>query len=85
MDPSRFLYSLGGGNERSNLQSLPSETNFRKGGHEGQLNKSRREYLRNGLSPDDVESVLGPEIESLGKSPPPRPTDPKVLDELPCK
>jgi len=77
--------SLGGGDVRSNLRPLPSETNFRKGGYEGQLGRDWDSYRRAGLSDAEIEKVLGPEIEPLGKSPPPRPMDPDQLDKLPSR
>lgn len=77
--------SLGGSDDRSNLQSLPSETNFRKGGHEGQLVRDRSYYRSHGMSAGDADQVVRPEAESLGKSPPPRPMDPDDLDKLPCR
>ena len=77
--------SLGGGNGRSNLQSLPAETNFRKGGLEGQLSRDWNYYRNNGMSDADIERVLGDEIKSLGKSPPPRPMSNESLDTLPSK
>jgi RHS repeat-associated protein len=76
--------SLGGSNAKSNLRPLPAETNLRKGGYEGQL-KAYEEYLiRNGMNPKDARSVIQPEIDALGTSPPPRPMDPAVLDQLPA-
>jgi hypothetical protein len=78
-------WALGGSNARSNLQSLPSETNLRKGGYEGQLARDWQRYHDAGLSEAEIEQVLGDEIRSLGNSPPPRPIDNDVLDSLPNK
>jgi hypothetical protein len=75
--------ALGGSNAPSNIRPLPAETNLRKGGHEGAL-KAYREYLiRNGMLREDADKVIQAEIEALMKSPPPRPIDPSILDELP--
>ena len=74
---------LDGPDTPANIQDLAAETNLRKGGHEGAL-KRYEQYLRqNGMSPQDARRVIQDEIKSLGKSPPPRPTDPNVLDRLP--
>ena len=75
--------SLGGGDEPANHQPLPAETNVRTGGHEGQLGKDRDDLIAGGLTKEQAESVLNDEIESLGKSPPPRPMDPRIIDTLP--
>jgi len=75
---------LGGPDEPGNIQELPAETNFRKGGFEGQLARDWEELQEAGFSDEEIEQILGPEIESLGKSPPPRPMDPKILDTLPA-
>lgn len=74
--------SLGGKDVKENLQSLPAETNIRKGGYEGQLVKDRQRMRDAGMSESDIEYVLGDEIRSLGNSPPPRPMDPDVLDRI---
>jgi hypothetical protein len=81
--------ALGGLDEEENLQELAAETNMRKGGIEGQI-KADMEEMKAMLGPTStsdfnakaVEQVFGDEIESLGNSPPPRPMNPFVLDEL---
>ncbi|MBM3966304.1 MAG: HNH endonuclease [Planctomycetes bacterium] len=75
--------SLGGSNDPSNLRPLAAETNMRKGGHEGQLLAYEQYLIRNGMSPKDARSVIQAEIDSMIVSPPPRPMDPRVLDQLP--
>jgi len=76
--------ALGGSNDPSNLQRLAAETNLRKGGHEGQLKAYEQYLIRNGMSPQDARSVIQAEIDALRVSPPPRPMDPRILDQLPA-
>jgi hypothetical protein len=63
---------------------LAAETNVRKGGFEGQLKAYEQYLIRNGMSPKDGRSVIQAEIDALRVSPPPRPMDPRVLDQLPA-
>ncbi len=74
---------MGGGNQPSNLRRIASETNLRKGGHEGRLVREWQRYRQQGLTDAQIEELLGPEIESMVSSPPERPMDPVILDSLP--
>jgi hypothetical protein len=56
---------------------------MRKGGLEGALGDYEQYLMENGLSEQEARSVIQAEMESLGKSPPPRPMDPDILDQLP--
>jgi hypothetical protein len=76
--------SLGGTNDSSNLRPLAGETNLRKGGHERALRAYEQYLIRNGMSPRDARAVIQAEIDAMIVSPPPRPMDPKVLDQLPA-
>jgi hypothetical protein len=42
-----------------------------------------REFTEETLHEQDARRVIQDEIDSLGKSPPPRPMDPDILDRLP--
>ena len=75
--------ALGGTDHPSNIRPLPAETNLRKGGHEGQLVRDWQRYREAGMTDAQIEQVLGPEIQSMATSPPPRPMDPRVLDGMP--
>ena len=81
--------SLGGADEEENLQELAAETNMRKGGIEGQIKADQEEMeaqwkqeAGDKYDKKGVDEVFKDEIESLGKSPPPRPMNPSVLDQL---
>jgi hypothetical protein len=67
----------------ANKRPLPAETNVRKGGYEGELRRYQQFLVANGLDRTLAREVIQAEIESLAKSPPPRPMNPKVLDTLP--
>ncbi len=72
--------SLGGTNDASNLRPLPAETNLRKGGFEGALNRDIEKYRSAGLTDQQIEEILKDELNALANSPPPRPIDPQILD-----
>jgi hypothetical protein len=63
---------------------LAAETNLRKGGYEGALKAYEQYLIRNGMSPQDARAVIQAEIDAMKVSPPPRPMDPRVLDQLPA-
>jgi len=72
-------------------RELPAETNLRRGGYDGALHGEEDQLVQDlmdaGLPEDVARSVardaIQSEIDALRNSPPPRPTDPGVLDGLP--
>ena len=66
----------------SNLHGKPREWNSRKGAYEGQLLKARQEYIRQGLTPEQADTLLAQEWEWLMNDVLARPMDPNVLDNI---
>jgi len=79
------------GNQGVAERELAAETNMRRGGFDGALRQEYNEMVQqmeqSGMSKAEAEIMarraLESEINALKDSPPPRPMDPRVLDELP--
>ncbi|MBX2801030.1 MAG: Hint domain-containing protein [Myxococcales bacterium] len=73
----------GGKDDSSNIGTRATEENARKAGYETELLNYRRKLEAAGMSPTDVDAVIGPELDSLARDVIPRPTDPSIIDNLP--
>ena len=79
------------GNRGAATRALPAETNMRRGGHDATLHRDYQRLVerlqQHGCSQEQAREfarqVLQSEIDALKNSPPPRPVDPSILDNLP--
>jgi hypothetical protein len=79
------------GNEGQATRELPAETNIRRGGYDAKLHQEYQKLVQQleqqGIPPAKARQMarqaVQSEIDALKNSPPPRPMDPRALDQLP--